>query len=233
MDIDKERSDFAYLDRVQRVSKLLEELGADFDPGDEPDNPAWLELSGWGPEAVEALLGSAWSSDHLLDAAVNILGWRKDRAAVLPLADILLQLDECNFEDHLAWLFTAATLVDALGRIGDVRAIPALNKLLAGLLGIAEKDLEKTQPATDLAESIPENYPQDGNELLYSSLLDAYETLGKGSVFPILYLLALPYPYLVDQALDLLQKWETLPSNKILTILVQRGSRKAGSLLGN
>ncbi len=165
-------------------------------------------------------------------AAVNILGWRKDKAAVLPLADILAQLDERNFEDHLAWLFTAATLVDALGRIGDERALPALNKLLAGLLGIAEKDLEKTQPATDLAESIPENYPQDGNELLYASLLDAYEAMGKDSVIPVHYLLSLPYPYLIDQALDLLQKWETLPGDKILTILAQRGSNKAACLIG-
>lgn len=230
--MNQECSDFAYLDRVQRAAKLLEELGADFDPADEPDDPVWKELSSWGAEAVEALLGAAWSSDHLLVAAVNILGWRGDKTAVLPLAEILTELDERNFEDHLEWMFTAAAIIDALGRIGDVRAIPALNKLLADLLGIAEKDLEKSTPFANVEEFILAVNPQDGNELLYSSLLDAYETLGKVTVVPVLYLLSLPYPYLRDQALDLLQKWETLPSEKILILLTQRGSKRACTLLG-
>jgi len=232
MDVKKERSDFAYLDKVQRATKLLEELGADFDPNDESDNPAWIEISGWGLEAVEALLGAAWSSDHLLIVAVNMLGWRRDKAAVLPLADILINLNEQHFEDHLEWLFTAAALVDALGRIGDKRAIPALNRLLAGLIEIAEKDLEKELPATDLAESVLAIMPQDSNKLLYSSLLDAYEMLGKESTIPVCYMLGLPYPYLVDQALDLLQKWDVLPSAKLLSILLQQGSKKAAGLLG-
>jgi HEAT repeat protein len=233
MDHSKERSDFAYLDRVRRAIKLLEELGADFDPIDEPDNPAWKELSSWGAESVEALLGAAWSSDHLLVAAVNALGWRRDKNAVLPLAEILDQLDEHNFEDHLEWLFTAATVVDALGRIGDTRALPALNKLLAELLGVSEQELEKAQPAANLADSIMAISPQDDNELLYSSLLDAYDALGKDSVVPVSYLLTLPYTYLIDQSLDVLMNWNALPDRRVLEIIAKRGNERARALLGS
>jgi hypothetical protein len=231
MDHSKERSDFAYLDRVQRASELLEKLGADFDPNDEPDNPAWMEIANWGSEAVEALLGAAWSSQNLLAAAVNALGWRKDKTAVLPLAEILSQLDERNFEDHLEWLFTVAAVVDALGRIGDARAIPALDRLLAGLLRIAEKELQKSLPVLDLADFIPLASIQEGNELLYASLLDAYEVLGKDSAAQVCYILALPYTYLIDQALEILNKWDALPNADVLEILAQRGSKKAAALL--
>jgi HEAT repeat protein len=233
MDHSKERSDFAYLDRVQRATKLLEELGADFDPIDEPDNPAWKELSSWGAESVETLLGAAWSSDHLLVAAVNALGWRRDKNAVLPLAEILDQLDEHNFEDHLEWLFTAATVVDALGRIGDTRALPALNKLLAGLLGVSEKELEKGQTAANLADSIMAIRTEDDNELLYSSLLDAYDAFGKDSAVPVSYLLTLPYTYLIDQSLDVLRNWNALPDRRVLEIIAKRGNKRARALLGS
>jgi HEAT repeat protein len=231
MDHSKERSDFAYLDRVQRATELLEELGADFDPNDEPDNPAWMEIANWGSDAVEALLGAAWSSQNLLAAAVNALGWRKDKTAVLPLAEILSQLDERNFEDHLEWLFTVAAVVDALGRIGDARAIPALNKVLAGLLSIAEKDMEKAAFSGEKIKSMLLITVPEGNELLYSSLLDAYEALGKNAAVPVGYILALPYTYLIDQALEILAKWGILPDADILKILSQRGSRKAAALL--
>jgi HEAT repeat protein len=51
-----------------------------------------------------------------------ILGEKRDRAAVEPLIDLL-----CNTDDH----FLMLEIVEALGKIGDERAIPFLIRMLS------------------------------------------------------------------------------------------------------
>lgn len=220
------------LDRTARAAELLRELGVDFNPEDEPINPSWLEIKSWGAEGVEAILGAAWAEPELTIAAVNIIGKRKDKNAVLPLSDMLETIAKQSpedYDDELEWGFEAAAIIDALGDIGDPRAIASLNKFLARMLGIKTEELERAKPS-DVLLNVFDATPE-ADEMLICSLVDAYEALGVESTLPLASMLAFDDEINRDSILGVLDHWDARKMLPIIEIIAKRGTKEAQNLL--
>ena len=228
------QADFAsspYFERVARAIELLGDLSSDFDPETDASYPAWVEISSWGAEAVEAILGAAWSEETLLAAAINVLGWRKDRHAFLPLADMLEELDEASFADRLEWAFIASALIEALGRIGDERIIEVLNRFLARLLGLGIQELNRQNPGRAVLELLERGIAVTDDGLVYYTLTDVYEELGASAALPMTAMLAILDEVLRNQILDYLKGQQCMNVRSAVAVLAAQGVKKAKVLL--
>ena len=142
-----------------------EQVPAQFD-----DAVRELRLHGFWPAGLHALLTDLGSPITAVRARAALrLGWRREREAVEPLLALLPEaVDE------------TCSLVDALGAIGDPRAIPAVRQQAARLLlsrrRSAVEALRNLGDAEGLAEA-----QQRARERLPASVRERLEGMGTGS----------------------------------------------------
>jgi HEAT repeat protein len=129
-----------------------------------------LRLEGFWPAGLHALLTDLGSPTIAVRARAALrLGWRREREAVEPLLNLLPEaVDE------------TCSLVDALGAIGDPRAIPAVRQQAARLLlsrrRSAVEALRNLGDSEGLAEA-----QQRARERLPASVRERLEGMGTGS----------------------------------------------------
>jgi hypothetical protein len=142
-----------------------EQVSAQFD-----DAMRDLRLEGFWPAGLHALLTDLGSPTIAVRARAALrLGWRRDREAVEPLLNLLPEsVDE------------TCSLVDALGAIGDPRAVPAVRQQAARLLLSRRRSgveaLRNLGDTDGLAEA-----QQRARERLPAAVRERLEGMGTGS----------------------------------------------------
>jgi HEAT repeat protein len=161
-----------------------------------PDIERWMD--GPGRDVLLSTLNEA-SEEEMLIPTIKVLGELRDPRAFSGLVARIEAIKELGTREHSLYI---GTVCDALGRLGDRRAVPALFQLVDRLI-----DVNRRAELAKRRDNLPTGDADIPGSIVYAAVIRAYGQLGERNTLESVLRAVHDFdPYVRTQAIEALKR---------------------------